>query len=358
MIGPRSLHYVTLQAGLEALSLSGLARWATPRAGGLGAILTVHHVRPARPGGFRPNRILEITPEFLDKLLARLARTGVEFVSLEEAGRRLAAGTGRRFVCLTFDDGYRDNVVYARPILTRYGAPWTLFVTTDFAEQRGELWWLALEAAIGRAVRLDIDLGRGRQSFDCRTAKAKWRSWSAIYWRLRALDEAALRAAVRDLAAQVGIEMAPFCRELCLDWDELAALKDDPLVSIGAHSVTHARLAKLPLAEAEAEMRTSRDLIEARLGVRPTAFAYPVGDRGSAAEREFMLARALGYRMAVTTRPGVLRAADAQHPHSLPRLSLNGLFQRPRYIEALLSGLPFLPLRASRSAGRASASSE
>ncbi len=65
--------YLLYRLALEGLSLSGAARLASPYTGGLGAILTLHHVRPARNGAFQPNRILEITPDFLDALLGRLA---------------------------------------------------------------------------------------------------------------------------------------------------------------------------------------------------------------------------------------------------------------------------------------------
>ncbi|WP_248310427.1 polysaccharide deacetylase family protein [Bosea sp. 117] len=326
---------------------------AAPATGGLGALLTLHHVRPARKRGFDPNGLLEITPEFLDAVLGYIRRAGFEFVDLEEAGRRLAAGTTtRRFVCLTFDDGYRDNMAYAQPILRRHNVPWTLFVTTAFADQRGELWWLALEDVIARSDRVVIDLGEGEESFDCRTDAAKGAAYDAIYWRLRAMSEPQVLGIVRGLAERNGIDTRSFCRELCMDWDELDALSDDPLVTFGAHTVTHPRLATLTGPDAATEMRESRTVIERRLDRPVTTFAYPVGDLSSAGPREFHFAAGLGFRLAVTTRPGVLKPSDAQAMHSLPRISLNGRFQKLRYVGALLSGLPFASLRDFRAAGR------
>ena len=60
----------TLVAGLQAFDASGLARVAPRSSTGVGAVLTFHHVRPARRGRFQPNRHLEITPEFLGALVA------------------------------------------------------------------------------------------------------------------------------------------------------------------------------------------------------------------------------------------------------------------------------------------------
>lgn len=348
--------YMLYRLALEGLSLSGAARLATPYMSGLGAILTLHHVRPARREAFQPNRILEITPDFLDALLGRLAQRGVEFVSLAEARARLLAGRSeRRFVCLTFDDGYRDNVAYAQPILSRHGAPWTLFVTTRFAEHTGELWWLALERVIATSDQISFDLGGGVELYDCRSDAAKTRCHRALYWQLRELDEPQLLAVVRDLAVRYGVDMRSFARELCMGWDELKRLAADPLVTIGAHTVSHPRLAKLPGTEAEAEMRRSREIVREKLGRTPTSFAYPVGDPSSAGNREFGFAREIGFETAVTTRPGVVEAgAD---PICLPRISLNGLYQKPRYVEALLSGLPFRILKGFRGGHRLSASS-
>ena len=61
-----------IRTGLETLYFTGLHHFMRPLVGGVGAILTLHHVRPRRPDAFQPNHLLEITPEFLDRLLRRL----------------------------------------------------------------------------------------------------------------------------------------------------------------------------------------------------------------------------------------------------------------------------------------------
>ena len=85
-------------------------------------------------------------------------------------------------------------------------------------------------------------------------------------------------------------------------------------------------------------MKMSAAVIEAALGRLPRHLAYPVGDESSAGPREFELARATGFETAVTTRPGVLFAAHRQHLTALPRITVNGEFQRLRYLDVLLSG--------------------
>ena len=123
-----------------------------------------------------------------------------------------------------------------------------------------------------------------------------------------------------------------------MTWQEIADLAADPLVTIGAHTVNHVMLAKVTDSAVRSELDNGRAVIEAALGTRPQHLAYPVGDKTSAGPREFKIAAELGYKTAVTTRPGVIFPGHAEHLTALPRVSLNGEFQRPRYARVLVSG--------------------
>ena len=85
-------------------------------------------------------------------------------------------------------------------------------------------------------------------------------------------------------------------------------------------------------------MEMSRAVIEAALGKRPQHLSYPVGDPTSAGPREFRIAAELGFKTAVTTRPGVLFPEHRDHLTALPRISLNGEFQQPRYVQGAAVG--------------------
>ena len=85
-------------------------------------------------------------------------------------------------------------------------------------------------------------------------------------------------------------------------------------------------------------MEMSRAVIEAALAVRPDHLSYPVGDSTAAGPREFCIAAALGFKTAVTTRPGVLFPEHRAHLTALPRISLNGEHQQLRFVRVLLSG--------------------
>jgi peptidoglycan/xylan/chitin deacetylase (PgdA/CDA1 family) len=329
-----------IRAGMEALYFSGAHLLLRPFVGGVGMILTLHHVRPPRPGRFQPNRLLEVSPRFLEKVIQRLRRSPFDIIGMDEMHHRLCTGlSSRRFVCLTIDDGYRDILIWAYPILKKYEIPFTLYIPTSFPDRLGELWWLALEAVIARNDRIGLVIDGKDQRFDCRTVKEKRQLFAAIYGWLRQLDsEEEMRRVVRDLSERYHVDAAAFCDELCMGWDELADLAADPLVTIGAHTVNHVILKKLPEKAARKEMEMSRAVIEASLGVRPQHLAYPIGDRTAAGPREFRIAADLGFKTAVTTRPGVIFPRHHEHLTALPRISLNGEFQRMRYLNVLLSG--------------------
>lgn len=332
-----------IAAGFGAFRASGLHRLAARWTRGAGAILMFHRVRPWIARDFAPNRLLEITPDFLDAVILRLGAQGFDIVALDEALLRLRAGAGGRpFAALTFDDGYRDLVDHALPVLERRAAPFTLYATTGYADGTGRLWWEELEAAIARLDAIDLPLdGGARLQAPARTPQEKTAAFDAVYWRLRPGPEEKLLAAVGELARQAGLDGAALTRAACLDDDGLRKLAAHPLCTIGAHSLTHAMLAKHDAAAARREIADSRAILEQRLGCDIRHFAYPVGDPGSAGVREFALCRDLGFASAVTTRPGMIFPEHRDHLHALPRLSVNGLWQDAAFIDVLLSGAPF-----------------
>jgi peptidoglycan/xylan/chitin deacetylase (PgdA/CDA1 family) len=123
-----------------------------------------------------------------------------------------------------------------------------------------------------------------------------------------------------------------------MSWEELKSFAADPLVTIGAHTITHPNLAKQSEAVALNELRTSRERLEAALGRSVQHLAYPYGDRNAAGPREFALAGAAGFKTAVTTRPGMIFPESAEHMTALQRVSLNGKYQDERILPVLTSG--------------------
>ena len=348
MLSSRTKHRV-FASGFRAIQAVGADRWLAPAARGLGVILTFHHVSPEPVPAYAPNRLLGITPDFLDLTLRELDARGFEVIALDAVPERLAQGEyGPPFAVLTFDDGYRDNVLHARPVLARHGAPWTLFVTSGFADQRGRLWWIELERAIGRLDRVRIAIGGRGLDLPARSPQEKALAFEAIYRDLRGGNEADLLDRIADLCRRAGFAPGQVASELCLSWAELRDLARDPAVTLGAHTVSHPMLAKHDAVVAGREIAEGRSRIEAELGRPVRHLSYPVGDPGSAGPREFALAREMDFATAVTTRPGHLFAQHTDHLHALPRVSVNGCHQSRAALAGLLSGVPFLAWNRGR----------
>ena len=336
----RSTHI--LKAALSALYYTGADGLAAPFTRGVGVIFMLHRVTPEPVSPFEPNRILKVTPDFLDNVLAQVIEAGFDLLSIDELPERLASGNSQRpFAVFTLDDGYRDNLHHALPVFRRYGAPFTVYVPTDYMDGKGDLWWLMLEKVIAGAERVSVRMMGCERHFDLATLAGKEVAYAEIYWWLRSLPEDEARRVVSELATAHGHDSEALCRELMMDWNEVRELAADPLVTIGAHTRRHMALAKLDAASAREEMASSVMRIEQELGRQCRHFSYPYGCEKSAGTREFDLARELGMATAVTARKGQIDAAHSDCLTGLPRFSLNGDYQDPRYIQVMLSGMPF-----------------
>ncbi len=334
-----------IRAGLDTLYFSKAYRIIGNQWAGAGLIFMLHHVRPEKAGGspeFHPNRILEITPEFLDAALRYVRLSGLDLVSLDEAVDRLARGdVQKRFACFTIDDGYRDNLEFALPVFRKHECPFTVFVATGIIDCTTELWWLALEDVVRNSDTVNVRINGEHCSFETRTLEQMEFAYREVYWALRRMPESEQRGFIRDLAGRYNFDLVASCRREAMTWDEVRTLASEPLVTIGAHTVDHFAIGKLDAELALQEMTASRRKIERETGRTPEHFCFPYGDPGSAGKRDFALAAEAGFRSAVTTRKGVLFEDHAHHLHALPRVSLNGDYQDLKYVELFLSGAPF-----------------
>lgn len=325
-------------ATLDSLGLSGSTR-------GRGAIFTLHHVRRPIVRPFHPNDLLEITPEFLENALVTLKRCGYDFIRLEEIADRLASRSTQPFACFTLDDGNRNNKTDAAPVFTRHDAPFTIFITKGFIQGTHSLWWETLEALLNKTPAIDFDFGLGPEPVPTATPTQKLAAFRRITDFVSTTDEALAVEQLDKEAHKHGIQPLAITRELTMRSEELRELAVNPLVSYGAHTVSHRGLARLPESEARREISQSIDAVETMTGKAANAFAYTYGDARSVSLRERQILRDLGMRIGVTTRPGVLTGDMLADLTALPRISFNGLYQKGRYVRALASGIPFKMMR-------------
>lgn len=312
-----------------------------PRARGFGAIFTLHHVRPTRYRPLQPSAHLEVTPGFLNDAIERLSAEGYEFIPLGDVPARIARPSRQPFAVFTLDDGYRNNAEYALPVFAQHNVPFTVFVTRGFAERSHSMWWETLAELLGRERELSFDFGEGPEVLDLTSEARRFDAFDRFSHYVGINDETIAVSRIDALARRHGVDPLAITTELTMDPHELRAFAAHPLVSLGAHTLTHRAVARLTPDEAREEMRQSADYVETLTGTRPLSIAYPYGSRQAVCERDQQIARELGFTVGVTTQPGTLSEKSAARPTGLPRISLNGYYQQPRYVSALASGIPF-----------------
>ncbi|WP_404404382.1 polysaccharide deacetylase family protein [Pelagibacterium halotolerans] len=343
------MRYSVYRAAFETLALTGVSPLIRRVSRAKGVIFTLHRVLPDAPAAFSPNAILQVTPEFLEAAIVKTRAAGFDIVDLDEAARRIEAPEKTKpFVVFTFDDAYRDNLQYALPILKKHNVPFTLFVSTALTDGKAEVWWLALEDIVAASTVVVIPERSGPRYADAATLAQKQKLYDELYARHRTMPEPRRVEALHALADRAGLDLGAHCRSLIMNWAELATFADDPLCAIGAHTVHHYELSKLPEDTMRFEIDRSRSIIKAQFGKAPAHFSYPIGSPVAAGPREFAAVKELGFRTAVTTRPGGLYHEHAGHLEALPRISLNGRFQKERFLDVFLTGAIFSMLAGGK----------
>jgi peptidoglycan/xylan/chitin deacetylase (PgdA/CDA1 family) len=301
-----------------------------------GAVILLYHRVAELP---RDPQLLAVRPGRFAEQMTMLRRHWRP-VSLRQLTRELGDGSVRRgTVCITFDDGYEDNLVWAKPALAAADVPATVFVTAGAIGSDEGLWWDELEHLLLEPGRLpetvaiaiegsatELRLG----AYDPARA-ARDRSWSVLsdedpsprhaayrdaYARLRFLSPEQRRAALQAMRQALGRSGVPASHRV-MNADGIRQLAAGGLVEVGAHTMNHPSLRRLPEVEQHAEIRESKRRLEDIVAAPVTSFAYPYGtinDYDAAAVR---LARESGFERACSNFAG--RATSRSDPFQLPR---------------------------------------
>jgi peptidoglycan/xylan/chitin deacetylase (PgdA/CDA1 family) len=317
--------------------------------GGAGAVLRFERVRPRRSLRFQPLLSHEITPRFLDRTIRALKRWKYDIVSMDEVCRRaVTLVQRRRFVCLTFDGGYKDLMISAYPVLRRHDVPFTVYLPTAFPDGLGEAWWLALEEVIRREGRISLVMDRTEQRFDIRHAAEKYQLYAFLAGWMRSLPPSDVSLAIKDLCTRYSVDLAALSRAASMDWDDLGRLAADPNVTFGSATVNYPVLSNLKDADAQREMTMGRAVAQSAFHRDVGHFAYPFGDRASFARKHVQIAEETGFASAASAISGIVQAEGRTNLHALPRIAWDGRRRSLRAMRVLLSGITFPPVLPTR----------
>lgn len=211
-----------------------------------GEIWCLHRVVEKR-SDYPSNRELEITPDYLERLITEYKSEGFKFTSIDHLVRSKSL-LPKKQVNISFDDGFRDVYQNAFPLFVKYNIPFTLYLTTDLPDGKADLWWLQMER--NRSVEAFEDLMK------------------QIYASGRPMAET-----MHDLTGtNPDMEL---CLDLALSWQQIKEMVDSGLCTIGSHSISHPGLTRIRLDSCRHELEKSRQVIMDKIGVDAVHFSYP-----------------------------------------------------------------------------------
>ena len=267
-----------------------------------------------------------VTPEhFVEHLEVLRACVPIKLNQVNPSGRPI--GEGAASVTITFDDGYADNLYQASPLLERYGMPATFFIATGYIGETREFWWDELEKIIFQSATLPGTLefpeAGGTRSFHIEPRSPRMPLYLSLYEYLQPMAHEKRRDLLDQLLNWSHQPVAVRSSHCVMTRDEVCTLARTTLVEIGAHTVTHPKLASQPLTIQQAEVRQSKAWLEELLNRPITNFSYPYGGRDHYSAKTVQAVRAAGFSRACTTAARHVDMRDTLY--ELPRFNITDM---------------------------------
>ncbi len=258
---------------------------------------------------------LNISPLMFEKHIKYISEN-YTVLRLEEEWDSLVQ-EDKKYVVVTFDDGYVDNYRYALPILEKYHIPATVFVGTDLIDTNEMYWWdelekiLIVDKYIGEFVFHDV-------LYKVADLKDREKACMAIRNHIKNMGPAERKSSMSALRSVLGQEQSYNSELRCVNTSELREMAASPYITIGGHTKSHLSMGSFHSNELlRSEIKESLNILEKKTGKRVEVFAYPFGgkeDRCDAADR---IIAECGIRKTVLVRNGNVSVRDKMY--NLPR---------------------------------------
>ena len=288
-------------------------------------------------------QMLAVSPERFDEHMEILQQY-YNPVSLKELCDQVYQGrVVPQSVAVTFDDGYEDNYLYAKPILEKYAVPATVFVSTGYIGEEKEFWWDEIERIL--LVEQELAMSSGEKNdreehFDRKGMSGNMgENRDALSWnvlrsevptikhelyihlckRFQSMTNVQIEAALGELREWAGKDAMPRKSHRPMTIDQVSNLVNSGLIDVGAHTRSHVNLAAQSPDAQKKEIAGSKKDLEEWLGREVSSFSYPFGTRQHYNKDSVMLAKEAGFKLATANYAGCVTR-------------LNNIFELPRRI--------------------------
>ena len=302
---------------------------------GEGIILMYHRICSDEPSDKNNSDYLSVTASNFKEHLKYLKKN-YSIVSINDFLFKKKEIPKKFEIVITFDDGYKDNLNLALPILEELNVPATIYITTKFPEKDTSIWWYELKEFIeNRFENLEFEFENKKYLFLLNNKSKKEKSCNEIINLFKSLDG---QKQSNLLSIITKNEIRKKYEDEVMSWSDIKKISNSPLITIGAHTHNHLSLKNLTEESCLEEIKKSKEILENNLNRKILHFSYPFGTKNDADEREFKIVEKLGFKSAVTTRVDPLYKKNR---FSLPRIYI-GRNTKNTKLKIKLSGIYFL----------------
>jgi peptidoglycan/xylan/chitin deacetylase (PgdA/CDA1 family) len=280
---------------------------------GSGAILMYHRVLPDELLKEDLNIGMAVTTSEFEKQI-KILKSKYKIVSIDEFNKNIKNKKSNFMVVITFDDGYKDNLIYALPILEKYQIPATIYITTRFLDNDTWMWWYELKKEILKKSELNFKFKNFKYNFILKNYKEKKVTFEKIRKLFLSLK---IDEQIKLMELITGTKERKSYSDICLSKEDLIVLDKNPLITIGSHSHTHLNLSILDKENLLYEINKASEKLENLLNHKIKHFSYPYGQKEQVSVRESNLLADLNFNTAVTTQVFPLRNCSS---FLLPRI--------------------------------------
>jgi peptidoglycan/xylan/chitin deacetylase (PgdA/CDA1 family) len=297
-------------------------------------VLAFGYHRIAFTAGPYDGGVLDATPPQFEEQVRLLAKE-FDVITPDELDAVVRRGRGR-YVLISFDDAYRDNFDHARPVLKRHGVRATLFVTTDFLDERRISWWDEIAWMVRTSEKADL-LADPWLSGVLKLKPAPEQATRTLIGVYKSLPTDAAPAFLDALADATGTGRHPQdAGDLHMSWEDVRELRASGW-QIGGHTVSHAILGRLSADEQEREVGGCKVRIESEVGEAMRYFCYPDGGRDSFNAETRRVIAGYGVEYAFSFYGGYRKFSDWD-PYDVRRRGLGPTVSQDRF--AMILALP------------------